>query len=296
VRDSFRTAVALTVLVSVVSGCRTLSVSEERSIGAQQQRNIRQTTTLLRDRVVVDYVRKLGEELARSSGTTPFELRFYVVEDESLNAFATFGGAIYIHSGIIRASNDVSELAGVIAHEIGHVTARHLAQNAERQRNTGIIASIVQLAILIFGGPVTPVAEELTELAALGYLNTFSREFEAQADTLAVQTLIKAGYDPEGMLRVFRTLQADQTGGATLRFLQDHPTSEERIRAVERQIAEAAAPEGRNDDRGRLEIIQARIELVAGTDSDLADEEDEELETGRISEVELGNAPLAQIP
>src|SRR5262245_2983741 len=107
---------------------------------------------------------------------------------------------------------------------------------------------------------------------------------------------MQAGYDPEGMVRVFRTLQAEETGGATLRFLQDHPTSEERIRAVEQQIAEAGAPEGRSDDRGRLEIIQARIELIAGTDSDLADDEgeDEELETGRISEVELTSAPLAQ--
>jgi predicted Zn-dependent protease len=280
-RGSFRRAVALITLASFASACGTLSVAEERRIGAAQQRQIRQTSTLLRDRVVVDYIRKLGDDLAKNSETTPFELRFYVVEDESLNAFATFGGAIYIHSGIITVSNDVSELAGVIAHEIGHVTARHLAQNAKRQRNTGVVANIVAFALLIFTGGVggqlgQEAAQRLTALAAIGYLNSFTREFEAEADTLAVKALIKSGYDAEGMVRLFRTLQGEQGGGGPLRFLQDHPTNEERISSVEKQIADAGSPEGKSDDRGRLEIIQERIKLIAGTDSDVTDDEDED--------------------
>jgi predicted Zn-dependent protease len=285
------------LLLSCASACGTLSAAEERRIGAAQQRRIRQTSTLLRDRVVSEYVRKLGEELARSSETTPFELRFYVIEDESLNAFATFGGAIYIHSGIITVSNDVSELAGVIAHEIGHVTARHLAQNARRQRNTGFIAKVLASISSIFTRiPIVDRAlQDLTELAAVGYLNSFTREFEDQADTLAVQALIKAGYDPEGMVRLFRTLQSEQGKGAPLRFLQDHPTSQERIDSVQRLIAEAGSPEGKSDDLGRLEIIQARIQLISGTDSDVADDEDEdEVETRKISDAEPPTAPLAQ--
>ena len=275
--------IALVALAAFSSACGTLSVAEERRIGAAQQRQIRQTSGLLRDRVVVDYVRKLGDELAKSSETTPFELRFYVVEDESLNAFATFGGAIYIHSGIITVSNDVSELAGVIAHEIGHVTARHLAQNARRQQNTGIIANIAAFALTILTGGAggqlgQQAAQQLTALTAIAYLNSFTREFEAEADQLAVKTLIKAGYDAEGMVRLFRTLQTQEGGGSQIRFLQDHPTNEERIASVQKDIADAGAPEGKSDDRGRLEIIQERIKLVAGTDSDVVDEEDEEEE------------------
>jgi predicted Zn-dependent protease len=296
-RASLRRAVVLVALMSLASGCGTLSVAEERRIGAAQQRLIRQTSTLLRDRVVTEYVRKLGEELARSSETTPFELRFYVVEDEALSAFATFGGAIYINSGIITASSDVSELAGVIAHEIGHVTARHLAQNAKRRRNTGFIANLVELVASLFSrSPIMDdAARRLAELGALGYLNTFTREFEAEADTLAVQALIKAGYDPEGMLRLFRTLQSEQSGGTSLRFVQDHPTNEERIDAVHRQIAAAGSPAGKSEDLGRLEIIQARIELISGTDSDVADDEEEDdVETSKISDAEPLTAPLAQ--
>ncbi len=295
-KASFQRSVVLVALMSFASACATLSVTEERRIGAEQQRRIRQTSTLLRDRVVTEYVRKLGEELARSSESTPFELRFYVIEDESLNAFATFGGAIYIHSGIINVSNDVSELAGVIAHEIGHVTARHLAQNARRQRNTGVLAKLAAVVARLFlRVPIVDRAtEELTELAALGYLNSFSREFEAEADTLAVKALIKAGYDPEGTIRLFRKLQSEQSGGTSLRFLQDHPTSEERIDAVQRQIAAAGSPGGRNEDLGRLEIIQARIKLISGTDSDVADDEDDQPETSKISDAAPLNAPLVQ--
>ena len=288
---SVRRIVALIVLASFASACGTLSVAEERRIGAAQQRQIRQTAGLLRDRVVVDYIRKLGDDLAKSSETTPFELRFYVIEDESLNAFATFGGAIYIHSGIITVSNDVSELAGVIAHEIGHVTARHLAQNAKRQQNTGIIAQLAAFAIAILTGGVggqlgQQAAQQLTALTAIAYLNSFTREFEAEADTLAVKALIKAGYDAEGMIRLFRTLQAEQGGGGTIRFLQDHPTNEERIDSVQKQILESGSPEGKSDDRGRLEIIQERIKLVSGTDSDVTDEEDEEDEEAPEDEEE----------
>jgi beta-barrel assembly-enhancing protease len=277
---SFLRPVALVALAAYSSACGTLSVAEEKRIGAAQQRQIRQSFGLLRDRVVVDYVRKLGDELAKASQTTPFELRFYVVEDESLNAFATFGGAIYINTGIISVSNDVSELAGVIAHEIGHVTARHLAKNAKRQQNTGILAQIAAFAIAIVSGSslLARGGQMLTEMSAVAYLNTFSREFESEADALAIETLIKAGYDPEGMVRLFRTFQAEAGGGGGIRFLQDHPTNEERIDAVQAAIVAAGSPEGKSEDRGRLEIIQERIKLVAGTDTDVVDEEEDEEE------------------
>ncbi len=268
---------AIVVLAGSVVACGTLSVSEEKRIGAAQQRQVRQSLDLMRDPVVVDYVRKLGAELAESSRPSPFDLRFYVVEDESLNAFATFGGAIYIHTGIIERSNDVSELAGVIAHEIGHVTARHLAQNAKTRRNTGVAAQIAAIALAIATGNslLAQGGQVLTDLSATAFLNSFTREFEAEADVLAVETLINAGYDPEGMIRLFRTLQAEGGGGG-IRFLQDHPTNTERINSVEKQIEQAGFPGGKADDGGRLEIIKERIELIAGTEGDSFYDEDEE--------------------
>jgi len=274
--------VSVAVLALAVTACGTLSVSEEKRIGAAQQRQVRQSLDLMRDEVVLDYVRKLGSELAAASRPSPFELRFYVVEDESLNAFATFGGAVYIHTGIIQRSNDVSELAGVIAHEIGHVTARHLAQNARTRQNTGIAAQIAAIAVAIATGNnlLARGGQLLTDMSATAFLNSFTREFEAEADDLAVETLINAGYDPEGMIRLFNTLQAE-SGGGGIRFLQDHPTNAERISAVQKRIEDAGFPDGKASDGGRLEIIKERIELLAGTEDDSfydEDEDDEALE------------------
>lgn len=273
--------VGTAVMCALLTACGTISVPEEKRIGAEVQRQIRGSLTLVRDKVIVDYVRNLGAELAAASRPSPFELRFYVVEDESLNAFAIFGGSIYIHTGIITASNDVSELAGVMAHEIGHITARHLAQNVRRQRNTGVIANIATLAIAVLTGSnlAAQGGEVLTSLGAQTYLNSFTREAEAEADDLAVETLVRAGYDPEGMIRLFRTLQSEGGDGG-IRFLQDHPTNQERIDAVNAKIAALGASGGRTDDRGRLPIIQERIKLVAGSDSDYLYEDDYESEPG----------------
>lgn len=268
--------VAVVLIGGCLAACGTLSVTEEKRIGAQQQRQVRQTLSLVRDQVVVDYVRKLGAELAQSSRPSPFEMRFYVVEDESLNAFATFGGAIYIHTGIITTSADVSELAGVIAHEIGHVTARHLAQNARTRQNTGFMAQVAAIAIAIASGNpyIAQGGEVLTSFASTAFLNSFTREFEAEADVLAIETLINAKYDPEGMVRLFRTLQAE-SGGGGIRFLSDHPTNEERILAAQKQIEDAGFPSGKASDGGRLEIIKERIKLIAGTDSEFYETDDE---------------------
>jgi predicted Zn-dependent protease len=261
--------------------CGTISVNEEKRIGAEAQRQIRGSLTLVRDKVIVDYVRKLGAELVAASRPSPFEVRFYVVEDETLNAFAIFGGAIYMHTGIVTASNDVAELAGVMAHEIGHITARHLAQNVRRRRNTGILAGIATMAIAVITGSQIAAqgGEVLTSLGAQTYLNSFTREAEAEADDLAIETLSRAGYDPEGMIRLFRTLQAE-SGDGGIRFLQDHPTNDERIDAVSAKIAALGVVGGRSDDRGRLPIIQERIKLVAGSDADYEYEDEEDAAPG----------------
>jgi len=119
-----KTAAALSIVAMVSSGCSALSVSEEKQLGQVAQKQVRQQLTLMRDRVVLDYVRSLGEFLVKHSEPSPFEFRFYVVEDKTLNAFAIPGGAIYVHTGLILEAQDVSELGGVIAHEIGHVVLR----------------------------------------------------------------------------------------------------------------------------------------------------------------------------
>jgi beta-barrel assembly-enhancing protease len=266
--------IACALLLGATAGCGTLSVQEEKELGAQEQRRVRQSAQLFRDPVVVNYVRKLGEELSASSRPSPFKFRFYVIEDESLNAFAVPGGAIYVHTGLILAANDVSELAGVMSHEIGHITARHSAEQYKRLRNTSIFAQIVGFAAAVLTGQ-PQAAGLVTDLGARAYLNTFSQDAEREADTLGVETMVKAGYDPFGLVRFFQTLQGEGGGGGIPQFLSTHPATPERIKNTTKEIEQVGVAEGKTDDGGRFEIIQERIRLLEGTEVEFNEDEED---------------------
>jgi predicted Zn-dependent protease len=232
-------------------------------------RELRGQLVFVRDRVVNDYVENLGREILAAAGRQPFEYHFYVVEDVELNAFAAPAGHIYVHTGTILAARNASELTGVIAHEIGHVAHRHIANNYNRQRNTGIAYQTGVLLAALFGGGLGASAAQLGGgLAATAYLNQFGREAEMQADAFAVDAMPRANWDPNGLVTFFKTLQAE--GGPHVpAFLASHPATEERIKATSERIAELS-PGGslRVDDGGKLEIIQRRIEILTGESRD----------------------------
>ncbi len=264
---------ALPLLLLVATACGTLSVQEEQQLGHQAQREVRERFVMLRDRVVVNYVRDLGRTMVEASEPSPFEFRFYVVEDEEINAFALPGGAIYVHTGTITKTKDAAELAGVLAHEIGHVTARHVAHLYRRQRNTGMAAQIVALAVgILTGNPYLYNAAGLgASVAATAYTSQFGRDAERQADALAVEAMIRAGYDPNALASFFETLmQENQKSGLKApEFLRSHPATDERIANVRALIQSHPPFEAmRRDDGGKLQIIQQRIVLVAGTDTE----------------------------
>jgi predicted Zn-dependent protease len=279
-RNAAARVARLGAVLVLAAACGTLTVQQEKQLGAQEQRRVRQSAQLLRDRVVVNYIRKLGEDLVANSRPSPFEFRFYVIEDENLNAFAVPGGAIYVHTGLILAASDVSELSGVLAHEIGHITARHSAQQYKRVRNTSFVANLLQfVAAFLTGQPqITGLA---TQIGASAYLNTFSQGAEREADTLAVETLSKSGYDLYGLVRFFETLQAESgTGFRGPQFLSTHPATPERIANTKKEIEKITGGrvvEGNKaNDAGRLEIIQERIRLIEGTEVEFDTFEDED--------------------
>ena len=260
----------LLILLAGLLACTTLSVQEEKKLGTQAQREVREHFDLVRDRIVVNYVREIGAKLVEAARPSPFTFRFYVVEDEAINAFALPAGALYVNTGTIQKAKDVSELAGVMAHEIGHVTARHVAQLYRRQRNTGLAAQIVPLIIgILTGSSIAANAAGLgSSVAATAYLSTYSREAETEADRLAVETLVPAGYDPNGMVTFFDTLKQEAEGGLRMpQMLSSHPATDERIDAVASEVRRREPlPPVRRDDSGKLQIIQRRIDLILGTD------------------------------
>ena len=257
---------ALVVALVCLPGCGTLSVAEEQELGAEIARDARKELDFVREEVVVAYVEQIGRALVKAAGPQPFQYHFHVIEDAQLNAFAAPAGYIYINTGTILAAANASELAGVMAHEVGHVALRHIAKNYNKQRGAGVLYQLGALGAAIFLPGAGAAAAQLGgQLAILGVLNSFSRDAESEADQFAVEVLPKAGWDPQGLVTFFQTLNAEASGGRPPEFLSSHPATESRIEATQALIRAAMLPEGlRESDDGKLEIIQRRIQLLTG--------------------------------
>jgi predicted Zn-dependent protease len=251
------------LLALASAGCGPITVTEERRLGYQFEYQMRGQVDFLRDRVVTGYISEMGRELVGAAGPQPFDYHFYVVKDDEINAFAGPAGHIYIHTETILKARNASELAGVIAHEVGHVARRHVAQNYNRQRNAKIGTDMLAAgAGLLAGGAAGGAAQLGGGLAAMTYLNSFGREAEEEADLFAVGVLPEAGYDPGGLVTFFETLQREG-GSEAPAFLSSHPATSDRIEATRSSILALGPREGlRSNDGGKFEIIQARVALL----------------------------------
>jgi predicted Zn-dependent protease len=258
---------SLLLLVVAGSGCATLTPEDESRLGAQMHYQIQYETPLLQDRVVSSYVDRLGQRIAAAAGPSGTGYRFFVTVDGDINAFAGPGGYVYVNTGTILRARNVSELAGVLAHEIGHVAKRHVAKNVSRQETANTARQIGMVAGAVAAGAAGATAANLIGGAAsLAALNSFGREAEAEADEFAAEVMPKAGYDPEGLVTFFQTLLGEtHPGEHGSSFLSDHPATEARIEEARKAIdAQALSNDLERDDNGRLEIIQRRIQILTG--------------------------------
>jgi len=254
-------AALLTSLILAANlGCGTVTVYEEQQLGDEFAQQVRGELLFIRDAVVLDYIRSIGAEIVAAAGPQPFEYHFEVVEDDEINAFAAPAGYVYIHTGTILQARNVSEVASVLAHEVGHVALRHIAENYDRQRNIGTAAQAGVLAASVFGfGGLANLGSGLAQMAVL---NSFSRADELEADAFALEVMPTAGYDPHGMLTFLQVVR-QEAGSTGLAFLSSHPATDDRIEETREVLARMP---DRSDlevgDRGRLEIIQRRIQLL----------------------------------
>lgn len=239
-------------------------MQQERRLGQDFEREVEQKFQLIRDRTVDGYVSALGQRIAAAAGPQPFAYEFHVIDDPEINAFAGPAGQIYLNSGVILRTRNMSELAGVMAHEIGHVARRHVAQNLQRQQAAGALQQLGVLAGgLLYGQPGADVASIGSGVTAIVVLNSFSRDAEQEADAFAVEVLPKAGIDPHGLVGFFETLQREK-GSGTASFLSTHPATAQRIAATRAQIAARRLPSGlRVDDGGKLDAVQRRLRQIA---------------------------------
>jgi len=208
------------------------SVDEEREIGAAFDSQIQQHIRSIDDPVVLEFLDDLGQSIVRGIEPQPFIYRFRIIVDPSLNAFAVPGGYVYIHTGTILQAGTLDELAGVVAHEIGHVKGHHYARMREKAAIPDLLAKVAGIAAAAATGePGVLLASEGLNVALQ---LRFSREFESEADEIGQNFMARAGYHPEELARFFERIV---TASHDVRFqmppyLYTHPDVEDRIASV----------------------------------------------------------------
>ena len=187
-----------------------LSPSEEQALGDEIMTHIRADDAYLNDAETLEYLNRLGYQLVSVSQTHTYNFFFYPLIDKSLNAFAIPGGYIAVHTGLIVAAQTESELAGVVAHEIGHVSQRHIARMLDEQRNNmAITIGSLLLALLAARAGSGNAAAGIAmggQAAMIQRQLGYSRSAEREADRVGLNSLANAGFDPKGMENFFRSL------------------------------------------------------------------------------------------
>lgn len=216
-----------------------LSEEDELKLAEQVHQEMLKQVRLVEDRTINDYVNNLGQKLARRSERPNIPWRFYVVNDKAINAFATLGGRVYIHTGLIAATSSEAQLASVVGHEIGHIVGRHGLENVKKAQRVGIIAGIGQIAGAVLGGQAgADLAGLAGNLIGGGYLMKHGRDAEREADFLGLYNLQRAGYNTGGMVEMFQILQkvSGSNPNALGSILASHPPSGERAQNTQREI------------------------------------------------------------
>jgi len=232
-----------------------ISVEEEWQLGNQLAQDIAKQLRFNNDPDVNAYVRSVGQRIVAQTPYANLPWDFHVVEDPEINAFAIPGGHVYVNTGLIAAANNASELAGVMAHEISHVVARHSTEQISRQYGISVLAGVV------LGQNPSVLSELAAQIIAGGALAKYSRAAESEADELGVKFMQAAGYNPHGMVTMFQTLLANQRSNPSRveKFFATHPTTESRIRDVESQIAKLPQRTGLITDEAEFQQIHRRV-------------------------------------
>jgi predicted Zn-dependent protease len=216
------------------------SVEKEIAIGKQMAQQVERQAKIVDDRIIAEYVNRVGQNLVRNSDAkVPFTIK--VIDSEEVNAFALPGGFFFVNTGIITAASNEAEMAGVMAHEIGHVAAHH----GMKAQTKGDLINYASIPAMIFLGGWTGYAiRQGAQLAIpMGFL-TFSRANEAEADMLGLQYMYKTGYDPNSFVDFFEKVQSleKRKPGTMSKLFSSHPPTDDRIKATQKHIQEQLKP------------------------------------------------------
>jgi predicted Zn-dependent protease len=281
---NLRRVLPLLLAASLVAGCGTnvvnpvtgqtersvMSEADEIAQGRKAHDEVLKEYGVYPDAKLQAYVNDIGQKLAAQSHRANLKWTFTVLDSPEINAFALPGGYVYITRGIMAYLDSEAELAGVIGHEIGHVTARHGAQRATRQQRAGIgvLAATVLGAVLEGAGVggATDLASQVSQTAAAGYIASYSREQETQADQLGAEYLARNRYNPQNMVEVIQVLKNQESFAAEAakaegkpepsasNWLASHPANDKRLADIK---AYATRYSGQYGDDSRTRYLQA---------------------------------------
>jgi len=256
---------------NVGKGVNFYSLEKEIALGKQLATEVERQAKIINDPVIAEYVNRVGQNLVRNSDAkVPFTIK--VIDSEEVNAFALPGGFFFVNSGLILKADNEAELAGVMAHEIGHVAARHGTKQATR----GEIAQLGMIPLIFMGGWTGyGIYQAASVLVPVGFLK-FSRAMESEADLLGLEYMYKAGYDPTAFVDFFEKIETleKRKPGTMAKVFSTHPPTDARIQAAQKNIQEylKAKPEyvlttsEFNDVKGRLAAMHNKRKIDSPAD------------------------------
>lgn len=263
-RRVFRRTAAVAALcgAGAAAGCAPqVSTQQEVALGADYSAQINRQMPMLNDQATLSYVNQLGSQLAAIADPRGIRYHFYVVNSDVVNAFALPGGYVYVNRAIIERSDNVSELAGVLAHEIGHVAERHSIEQLQRAQNANLGLNVLYGVLL--GRAPSGVEQAGIQVGGSAVFAGYTRDAEREADRVGVAYLVRAGYNPNGLATFFEELLSLQQRQPSRveQWFSTHPTTQERVANARAIIA--ATPGAQNasltTDNRAFQNIRARV-------------------------------------
>ena len=265
------------------------SIDTDVKMGKQYAMMVESSARMIQDPVINEYVNRVGQNLVRNSDAkVPFTIK--VIDSDDINAFALPGGFFYVNTGLILAADNEAELAGVMAHEIAHVAARHATRAQTRANYVQIAATIPLIFVNSWG--VYEAASAAMSLALPVTFMKFQRSYEGEADYLGLQYMYKAGYDPQAFIAFFEKVKAleKEKPGALSKAFSSHPPTPDRILKSQEEIRNVLPPRPEYiEDTSEFDSVKSRLAAFENRKKPLPDEKDNKPTLRKTQTADNGN-------